>query len=190
MIITTNGLKFTINIATNIATNITTNITTSWLKFTTKTTTKLDKSLIEIHHMSTTSSPQVHHKSTTTSWQFHHILNHHNLWCYLWCFTLWRNSPHSLFAVFVLMVSLCYITPCHFYWIYTRIEGIVGCGQVSLLLPYIQGMGAPHLWPHTNPVLHPCLSILRHAAFSTFRNDTSSTGPDTGRTQVWRSSCV
>ena len=44
---------------------------------------------------------------------------------------------------------------------------IVGRGQVRLLLPYVRGTGGP-----------PILVIrLRRPAFSTFRNDTSSTGP-------------
>ena len=58
---------------------------------------------------------------------------------------------------------------------------IVGRGQVQLLLPYVRGTGGlsypRHLPPHTNTVLRPRLSALRRPAFSTFRNDTSSTGP-------------
>ena len=48
---------YAINIATVIATN--------WLKFTTKNYHKLDKSLIGIHHKSTTSPPQLLNNFTT-----------------------------------------------------------------------------------------------------------------------------
>ena len=60
-----------------------------------KTTTSWTNLLLKF----TTSPPQVHHKSTTTCGHFHHISNHHNLWCYLWCFTLWWNSPHMFCSV-------------------------------------------------------------------------------------------
>ena len=59
---------YAINIATVIATNwlkFTINIATSRLKFTTKNYHKLDKSLIGIHHKSTTSPPQLLNNFTT-----------------------------------------------------------------------------------------------------------------------------
>ena len=51
---------------------------------------------------------------------------------------------------------------------------IVGRGRVRLLLPYVRGTGGP-------PILFIShltrLSARRRPAFSTFRNDTSSTSP-------------
>ena len=79
-------VKFTINITTNITTiNITTNIATSTSQ---RNHHKSDKSIIENHHIFTTTPPQFyirnHHNFTWISPQ----LDHHNLWCYLWCFHL------------------------------------------------------------------------------------------------------
>ena len=59
-------------------------------------------------------------------------------------------------------------------------------GQVWLVLPYVRGAGGL-------PILvisHLTRAMSYAPAFSTFRNDTSSTGPDTGGTQERGSSCV